>query len=43
MISSGILSLDAIAVRRFPLAELPIAMDAAARMRALDLTVVSMA
>jgi alcohol dehydrogenase len=42
MISSGILNLDAIAIRRFPLAELPAAMDAAVRMRALDLTVVSM-
>ncbi len=42
MISSGILSLSAIAIRRFPLDELPSAMDAAARMRALDLTVVTM-
>jgi alcohol dehydrogenase len=42
MISSGVLNLDAIAIQRFPLAQLPAAMDAAARMRALDLTVVSM-
>ncbi|HTS53543.1 MAG TPA: zinc-binding alcohol dehydrogenase family protein [Burkholderiales bacterium] len=43
MISSGLLNLDAITVRRFALAELPAAMDAATRMRALDLTVVTMA
>ncbi len=41
MISSGILDLDAIRIQRFPLQELPAAMDTAARMRALDLTVVT--
>lgn len=42
MISSGILDLEAIRIQRFPLDQLPAAMDAAARMRALDLTVVTM-
>jgi len=42
MISSGILDLDAVRLQRFPLDQLPAAMDAAARMRALDLTVVAM-
>ena len=42
LISSGLLNLDAIALQRFPLAELPSAMDAAAHMRGLDLTVVAM-
>ncbi len=42
MICSGLLGLDAVRIQRFPLDELPSAMDAAARMRALDLTVVSM-
>jgi alcohol dehydrogenase len=42
MISSGILDLDAIRIQRFPLDQLPAAMDAAARMRALDLTVLVM-
>ena len=43
MISVGVLDLDAIAIQRFPLSELPAAMEAAARMRALDLTVLVMA
>jgi alcohol dehydrogenase len=42
LISSGLLDLNAITIQRFPLAELPSAMDAAARMRALDLTAVTM-
>lgn len=42
MVASGTLRLDAIKVRRFPLTDLPAAMDAAARMRSLDLTVVDM-
>jgi alcohol dehydrogenase len=40
MVASGALALDAVTIRRFPLAELPSAIDAAARMRALDVTVV---
>jgi len=42
MISSGTLDLDAIRIQRFPLHELPAAMDAATHMRALDLTVIRM-
>jgi len=42
MVASGTLRLDGIAIARFPLADLSAAMDAAARMRALDLTVVTM-
>ena len=40
MAASGTLSLGAVTIRRFPLAELPLAIEAAASMRALDLTVV---
>jgi alcohol dehydrogenase len=42
MISSGIVDLDPVRIQRFSLEQLPAAMDAAARMRALDLTVVAM-
>lgn len=40
MLASGTLRLDAVTIQRFPLAELPSAISAAARMRGLDLTVV---
>jgi alcohol dehydrogenase len=43
MAASGMLDLSAIKVRCFPLAELSAAIDAAGRMRALDLTVVTSA
>ena len=42
MIASGLLDMNAITIQRFTLAELPSAMDAAARMRALALTAVTM-
>src|SRR5262249_54741941 len=43
MVANGILDLSTVRVAPFPLAELPAAIDAAARMRALDLTAVTMA
>jgi alcohol dehydrogenase len=41
MVASGVLDLSAVKVACFPLSELPAAMDAATRMRALDLTAVT--
>ena len=42
MVASGTLRLEPVTVQRFALAALPAAMDAAARMRALDATILTM-
>ncbi len=42
MVAPGTLSLEPVAVQAYPLAHLPAAMDAAARMRGLDMAVVAM-